>query len=220
MTNTSKSTLKTDKSRITKNQEVALNYFSTRTEKDFNSLYKQFKPLVYSICNRILKDKEHTNECVNKVFVLIWKNIDKYDPTRKFSSWIGKISYNAALGHLADLNYVVKGNSKKIPTKKTSYENSIEFGSHVLKNKIKEVSIQESNISKKQEIEDFVNSLLVCLSEKNRELFIKRELDYVPDKELAQEYNIAESTLRVKMLQFKNKIKNYVKQNSIECISI
>ena len=66
----------------------------------FAELVERYKNLVYSIILRMQNDREEANDLAQEVFVKIYKNLGKYYPDYKFSTWIIRITTN----HVIDFN--------------------------------------------------------------------------------------------------------------------
>jgi len=60
----------------------------------FSELVSRYKNLVYSIILRMVVDKEEANDLAQEVFIKVYKNLDKYYPEFKFSTWIMRITTN------------------------------------------------------------------------------------------------------------------------------
>ena len=72
-------------------------------EKDnayFAELVERYKNLVYSIILRMQNDREEANDLAQEVFLKIYKNLGKYYPDYKFSTWVMRITTN----HVIDYN--------------------------------------------------------------------------------------------------------------------
>ena len=60
----------------------------------FAELLSRYKNLVYSVVLRMVNDPEEANDLAQEVFIKIYKNLDKYQPEYKFSTWIIRITTN------------------------------------------------------------------------------------------------------------------------------
>ena len=60
----------------------------------FTELVTRYKNLVYSVILRMINDREEANDLAQDVFVKVYKNLDKYYPDYKFSTWIIRITTN------------------------------------------------------------------------------------------------------------------------------
>ena len=82
----------------------------------FSELVSRYKNLVYSIILRMVTDREEANDLAQDVFVKIYKNLDKYYPDYKLSTWIIRITTN----HVID--YRRKKKQEFVPLDDVAYE--------------------------------------------------------------------------------------------------
>ncbi len=61
---------------------------------------ERFERPVFSLIVRIVRRPEVAEEIAQESFVRAWKALGRFDPQRKFSSWLFKIAHNAALDSL------------------------------------------------------------------------------------------------------------------------
>ena len=82
----------------------------------FAELVSRYKNLVYSVILRMVNDREEANDLAQEVFIKIYKNLNKYYPDYKFSTWIIRITTN----HVID--YRRKKKQETIPIDEIDYE--------------------------------------------------------------------------------------------------
>lgn len=73
---------------------------SAGSEAAFATLVARFERPVYSLIVRIVRRGEVAEELAQETFVRAWKALPRFDPKRKFSSWLFKIAHNASLDSL------------------------------------------------------------------------------------------------------------------------
>ena len=83
----------------------------TGDEYGFEELVNRYKNLVYSIIFRQTNNSDDANDIAQDVFLKMYKNLAKYTPEFKFSTWVMRITSN----HIIDLH-----RKKKMET--VSYE--------------------------------------------------------------------------------------------------
>ncbi|MCL2047272.1 MAG: sigma-70 family RNA polymerase sigma factor [Defluviitaleaceae bacterium] len=66
----------------------------------FGELVNRYKNLVYSIIIKQIRDREEAHDLSQDVFIKVYKNLGKYTPEYKFSTWIMRITSN----HLIDMH--------------------------------------------------------------------------------------------------------------------
>jgi len=60
----------------------------------FEELVSRYKNLVYSIVLRMVNNLDDADDLAQEVFIKIYKNLEKYYPEFKFSTWIIRITTN------------------------------------------------------------------------------------------------------------------------------
>jgi len=86
----------------------------------FEELVKRYKNLVYSVILRMVNDHEEANDLAQDVFIKIYKNLDKYYPEFKFSTWVMRIATN----HVID--YRRKKKQETVPIEDVEFSLSTE----------------------------------------------------------------------------------------------
>lgn len=74
----------------------------------FELLVKQYENLVFTILNRMLKNREDVEDVCQEVFIKIHKNLKTFQFQSKLSTWIARIAYHSAI------NYLKKNNKKDL----------------------------------------------------------------------------------------------------------
>lgn len=63
----------------------------------FEELISRYKNLVFSVVLRMVNDAEDANDLAQEVFIKTYRNLDKYSPEYKFSTWIIRIATNTVI---------------------------------------------------------------------------------------------------------------------------
>jgi len=66
----------------------------------FEELYERHSRIVYSLVLRILRQGSTAEEVVQDVFLQLWRNSARYDPSRPLVPWLLTLARNRALDHL------------------------------------------------------------------------------------------------------------------------
>lgn len=98
-------------------------------EESLKTLISRHIKLVYNFTYRISGSKEEANDITQETFVKIWKNLKKYDPEKKFTTWLLAIARNTSLDWLKKKKAVVFSDIDRTGEagdgKKTSFEENI-----------------------------------------------------------------------------------------------
>jgi len=120
--------------KTTSYRELAENFLASRSEKDFNLLYKRVQPGLRNYIMNVVKDAEATEDILANTLTKMWTKIDQYDPQYQITTWLYRIAFNESLGWIRERN------------RKYSIDNMREFG----------VEVSSSN-SLSQTVEDLLN---------------------------------------------------------------
>lgn len=77
-------------------QEIGLQFFNSRTERDFTKVYHRLKPSISYYLREMVPSMDDRNEVIATTFSKIWSKIHQYDPYWNFSTWSYKIALNEA----------------------------------------------------------------------------------------------------------------------------
>lgn len=77
------------------------------SEAAFVALWARSGAAVYSVCRRVLVDRDSAEDAAQEAFVRIWRNANQFDPRRgSAAAWMYTIARNAAL-NLARIRHPV-----------------------------------------------------------------------------------------------------------------
>lgn len=65
----------------------------------FSEIITRYKNLVYAVILKMINNKEDANDLAQETFIKIYKNLDKYYPSFKFSTWIVKVTTNNVIDY-------------------------------------------------------------------------------------------------------------------------
>jgi RNA polymerase sigma-70 factor (ECF subfamily) len=69
-------------------------------ESAYRELLERFRRPVFSLIYRMIGDHEQAEDLAQESFVKAFNNLDSYNPSYRFSSWLFKIANNHAIDHL------------------------------------------------------------------------------------------------------------------------
>ncbi len=145
----------------------------SNNEMYFNKLYEKYKKLVYAIAFSILKNKEDSEDVVQKVYIKIWK-IDKQKlPRNNESCWLYSMTKNEAID-------LIKYKKILLDIDELYY-------------------ISEENKELNEVIDrDSYNRIISKLNSQEQEIISLKILSNLSFKEISQILNIPESTVKWK----------------------
>ncbi len=71
---------------------------------EFEQLVRKHQPYAYALAIKFLCDRQEAEDVVQETFVRVWNNIDRYDPGRKFTTWLYAIVSNLCVDRFRSLS--------------------------------------------------------------------------------------------------------------------
>ncbi|MFA6048060.1 MAG: RNA polymerase sigma factor [Parcubacteria group bacterium] len=66
----------------------------------FKEITVRYQGKLFAYLYRLIGDKDEAEDLLQNVFIKSYRNIESYDTSRKFSSWIYRIAHNEAVNHI------------------------------------------------------------------------------------------------------------------------
>lgn len=137
-------------------------------------------PLVKT-AQRILGDAEEARDIVQVTFIRLWDHRDRYDPRWAPNTWIYRICTNLAIDQLRS---------------RQSKQRQAEPARLHIENAFTERSRRDRASLQENEVMAIFQELAAELTEKQRAVFLLREVEGLPSKEVAEIVGCRESTVR------------------------
>lgn len=136
---------------------------------------------------QVTGDLEDARDVAQRVFLRLWKILDRFDPRRKFDTWVYRITVNAAIDHLRSRG--ARPAPQPLPDDCSRFEAATDQrpgAEHAL------------DLS---ELQRAFRRLAARLGPKQRAAFVLRELEGRETAEVARILNVRQSTVRNHLLQ-------------------
>ena len=72
--------------------------------KAFEALLLEYEKPVFNAAYRMLNSRDDAQDVTQTVFLKVFENIDQFDPSRRFFSWIYRITLNESINWLGKTN--------------------------------------------------------------------------------------------------------------------
>lgn len=69
-------------------------------ERAFRTLLEKYERPVFSICLRMVRNRDEAADLAQESFIKVFASLDRYNPAYAFSSWLFKITSNLCIDHL------------------------------------------------------------------------------------------------------------------------
>lgn len=165
-------------------------------ERGIELLAEQYEKLIRYIAVTILGSREtEVEECINDVYLKVWKNGAGYDYQKaSFKTYLKAITRNTALNYLRKLQRLEELHGYDAE-EDSIQEEYIDYRQNV-----------EQKIIQKEEVE-VLNRVLASLRKKDKELVLRRFYYLQSTKQIAQVMGMSENAVDSKISRLRKKIR-------------
>lgn len=164
-------------------------YINKNDECAFDELVNRYIDRIYALCFRITKNKEITEDVVQEIFVTLSLKLDTFRAESSFSTWLYRISTNAALMKLRkEKKHNIEGLSEDI--------NFSEDGVKSFKYVAKDSSKRPDTYLLKKEAEEVFNQQLNNLPETYRIVIHLKDIDGFSYNQIADILDISTQAVK------------------------
>jgi RNA polymerase sigma-70 factor, ECF subfamily len=144
----------------------------------FETLVRRKTSRVYGLCYRVIGNGEDAKDISQLVFLKLWENLEKYDPTYAFDTWLYRMVTNVAIDFMRN---------------KQSRDNAVNSNLRLVKTAMDPE--QPVTVARK-EVESVFNAISNVLSPKQKTIFVMSEMEDLRSSEIAKVLGCRESTVR------------------------
>ena len=168
-----------------------------RDEQGLVLLKEKYSDYCYSIIYHLLRDHEQTEEALSDVWLQLWNSIPPARPQR-IKSYIAKTARNTAL------HYVKHNAAQK--------RSGITVLLDELQECIPDPRWQRDGENLKELLREFVRGL----EPEEQRIFLRRYWYVSSIREIAQEYGMGESRVKMLLLRTRNELKEFLEKEGID----
>lgn len=154
-------------------------------------LYQGFYGFALAICLRYSNDRDEAVEVMNKGFLKVLTNLDRYNPDKPFKPWLGRVMTNTAIDH---------------------YRSRIRFAHLTDIDEANDVGV-EAIIHQKLNYEDLLK-LVQRLPPGYRAVFNLYAIDGYNHEEIGKILGISEGTSKSNLFKARQKLRLYLEEES------
>ena len=144
----------------------------------FEMLVRRKTSKVYGLCYRVIGNSEDAKDISQLVFLKLWENLEKYDATYAFDTWLYRMVTNVAIDFMRS---------------KQSRDNAVNSNLRLVKTSI---DPEQTVTVARKEVESVFNAVADVLSPKQKTIFVMSEMEDLRSSEIAKILGCRESTVR------------------------
>ncbi|MEJ2705887.1 MAG: sigma-70 family RNA polymerase sigma factor [Sedimentisphaerales bacterium] len=144
-------------------------------------LYRRHVDRVHRICYRIVLDPSQVQDCVQEVWLKVFRNLDRFRSNRSFAAWLNTVTANTAIDY---------------------YRKWIKQRNHLDVDVARAHSLAASRQSEAQQsdgapVQQKIKEALENISVNQRTAFVLRYFEEMPTAEIARILGCTEGTVRI-----------------------
>jgi RNA polymerase sigma-70 factor, ECF subfamily len=143
----------------------------------FGSLVDRYQTRLLNFINRTIGDRERAEDLVQEVFIRVFRHIQRFDQTKKFSTWIYTIASNLAKNELRNRSRNPLVLFQTIKKNWESDHRPLQF---------EDTTARPDDLFRKRFLKDAVDQCVAQLPEHHRDVFVLRELEGKSYQEIAE----------------------------------
>jgi len=155
----------------------------------YTSLVEKHKSMVFTIALKIVRNREDAEEIAQDVFVKAYQSLATFKKESKFSTWLYRIVYNAAIS---------KTRKKNLETTNINYD--------IVENYSEDDINDNLNRLEENEQKKIINTVLKKLNAEDHLLVTLYYYDEKSVEEISEIANISQSNVKVKLFRTRKKL--------------
>jgi len=144
------------------------------------ALVRGASPIVLAAARRVTRDSGLAEDAAQEAFVKAFRAIDRYRPESSFRAWVRAIAIRCAID-------IIRRRRPESP--------------------LPDAPPAPTNEEARHEDLDLLRAALASLPSLDREIMIAREVDGVPDRVIAERFDLSVTAVRVRMHRARRKIR-------------
>jgi RNA polymerase sigma-70 factor (ECF subfamily) len=161
----------------------------------FRRIVESHQSYAYAIAFRFLGNETDAEDIVQESFINVWKHLAEYDPQKKFTTWLYRIVANRCLDF-------IKSRNRRRETFSTDPERV----------ELRQSLEDPEKINDDRERLGMVNALVRELPEKQRMVFILRDLQDLNIKETSGILNMSKASVKSNLFHARKTLRQRIEQ--------
>lgn len=162
----------------------------------FATLVDKHKDMVFTICVKIVRKSEDAEELAQDVFMKIYDKLDTFRGDARFSTWLYRIAYNAAIS---------KTRKRRLEVEALDDYTINNYSVDDVKEELQSVDKEEQQVLLKQAMESLSEDDYLIIK-----LFYLKEL---PVKDISDITGLSQANIKVKLHRIRKKMYCNMKDN-------
>jgi RNA polymerase sigma-70 factor (ECF subfamily) len=143
----------------------------------FQELVARYRGRLLNFVNRMIGDRERAEDLVQEAFMRVYRHLHRFDPTKKFSTWIYTIASNLAKNELRNRSRSPLVYYQSVRPQGDEDQRPLQF---------EDSSTRPDDMYTNRYLREMVDATVATLSPHHRAVFVMRELEGRSYEEIAR----------------------------------
>lgn len=165
-------------------------------ERAFQELVERYQTRLLNFIYRTVGDRERAEDLVQEVFIRVYRHLHRFDPGKKFSTWIYTIASNLAKNELRNRS---RNPLVLFQTMRKHWDDDedrpLQF---------EDPTARPDDMYRKRHLREVVEASVAKLPEHHRQVFVLRELEGKSYEEIAEITNCNLGTVKSRLNRARN----------------
>lgn len=179
-----------------------IDLYWARSEVALSATADKYGRYCYGIAYAVLADRGDSEECVNDTYLRAWEAIPPRRPQR-LGTFLGKLTRNLALDRYRCSHREKRGGGQ-LPLALEELGDCISGADH------------GQQLPDELTLAETVNRFLGGLPPQTRRIFLRRYWYFSPIQEIAADFALGESRVKMTLLRTRRKLRDYLEKEGIE----
>jgi len=176
-------------------EKLVLRHLDGR-ERAFQVLTERYHDRLLRFINRSIGDRDRAEDLVQDTFVRVYRHLHRFDPSRKFSTWIYTIAGNLAKNELRNRSRNPMVLFQTITKNWEENDRPLQW---------EDTSYSPDDMARKRDLRKQVEEAVQELPEHHREVFVLREMEGKTYEEIAEETGVKLGTVKSRLNRARNR---------------
>ena len=165
----------------------------------YESLVRQYSPKMYAVARRFFYIDDDAQECLQKAFIQVFKNIASFKKNSNLSTWLHRITVNEALMMLRQRKRHNTTSLESFTQHYNEYGERTVFSDHFDQNLSQSLGNNIEMIFEKSETKISLTDIIYQLPEKYCNVILLRDIQEMSTRDTAELLEISEASVKTQL---------------------
>jgi RNA polymerase sigma-70 factor (ECF subfamily) len=179
----------------------------------YEKLVRQYSAKMYAVAHRFFYIEDDAQECLQKTFIQVFKNIASFQKNSSLSTWLHRITVNEALMMLRQRRRQKTTSLEELSQHYNEHGERTFFGDNLGHNLSHSLENNLETLFEKKETKLSLNEIIYQLPEKYCNVLLLRDIQEMSTTETAELLEISEASVKTQLHRARLLLKTILEQD-------